>query len=82
MPEQEIKERGGASKWRTIPVGDKGKFMHVAVVKKAGPKGGKTVAGPVRTPKGKPSPPSPPQDDLDWNTPAPAVDSALKKRGY
>lgn len=49
MPEKEIAARGGAKRWRTIKVGDK--YVRIAIVKKAGPRGGHTVAGPVRTKK-------------------------------
>ncbi|MGH3625867.1 MAG: hypothetical protein ACRDRL_00250 [Sciscionella sp.] len=44
MPENVIKARGGAVKWRTIKLPN-GKYAHVAVVRKAGPRGGHTVAG-------------------------------------
>ena len=47
MPEAEIKARGGAKRWRTVKLPD-GRTVKVAVVKKAGPRGGHTVAGPVR----------------------------------
>lgn len=43
MPEREIQQRGGAKKWRTIKLKG-GKYLRVAVVPKAGPKGGHTVA--------------------------------------
>ncbi len=46
MPEAEIKKRGGASRFRTIhPKGRPDVYMHVAVTKKKGPRGGNTVAG-------------------------------------
>ena len=54
MPEAKIDERGGAVRWRTVRVG-KGKhrkYLRIAVVRKKGPRGGSTVAGPPRTPKG------------------------------
>ncbi len=35
MPEAEIKKRGGAKKWRTQKLPG-GKYMHIAVVPKAG----------------------------------------------
>jgi hypothetical protein len=47
MPTREEQERGGAIRYRTIRVG-KGKnkkYLHVAIVRKKGPRGGKTVAG-------------------------------------
>jgi hypothetical protein len=46
MPEAEIKRRGGAVRWRTLKLKD-GRTIRVAVVRKAGPHGGHTVAGPV-----------------------------------
>lgn len=46
MPEKEIKARGGAKRWRTVRLKN-GKYIHVAIVKKAGPRGGHTVAGPA-----------------------------------
>lgn len=52
MPESEIKARGGAKRWRTVTLPD-GRTIRVAIVKKAGPRGGHTVAGPVRGKKGK-----------------------------
>ena len=50
MPEAEIKSRGGAKRWRTVKL-PSGKYVKIAVVRKAGPKGGHTVAGPVRKKK-------------------------------
>jgi hypothetical protein len=47
MPKAEETKRGGAVRYRTIRVG-KGKnkkTMHIAIVRKAGPRGGHTVAG-------------------------------------
>lgn len=52
MPEKEIAERGGAVRWRTVKLKN-GRVIHVAVVRRAGPHGGHTVAGPVRKTKGK-----------------------------
>jgi hypothetical protein len=54
MPEKQIAERGGAVRWRTVRVGTgkRKKYLRVAIVRKKGPHGGKTVAGPVRTVKG------------------------------
>ena len=54
MPEPKIDERGGAVRWRTIRTGSgkRRKYLRVAVVRKKGPRGGTTVAGPVREPKG------------------------------
>lgn len=52
MPEAEIKKRGGAIRYRTIKLKN-GKFVRVAIVPKAGPHGGHTIAGPVHKAKGK-----------------------------
>lgn len=52
MPEREIAARGGAVKWRTVRLKN-GKYVRVAIVKKAGPRGGHTVAGDVKKRKGK-----------------------------
>ena len=50
MPEAEIKKRGGALRYKTIhPKGRPEKYMHVAIVRKKGPRGGKTVVGPMHT---------------------------------
>ena len=51
MPAAREKARGGVVRYRTIRSG--GKIIHVAVVRKAGPRGGHTIAGPARTPKRK-----------------------------
>lgn len=51
MPTSTETARGGRVRVRTITVG-KGKrkrFIRVAVVRKAGPRGGHTVAGPAHT---------------------------------
>jgi hypothetical protein len=45
MPEREIAERGGAVKYRTIRT--KTGYIRIAIVRKKGKRGGKTVAGPV-----------------------------------
>lgn len=50
MPEKEMAERGGAKRWRTVKLAD-GRTIRVAIVAKAGPRGGHTVAGPVRKDK-------------------------------
>jgi hypothetical protein len=53
MPKSEESARGGAVKYRTIRVG-KGKsqrILRVAIVPKAGPRGGHTVAGRPQKPK-------------------------------
>lgn len=44
MPEAKIKARGGVLRWRTISLPGN-KFRHVAVVSKAGPRGGHTISG-------------------------------------
>ena len=41
MPEEEIKKRGGAKRYRTIKKG--GKLITIAVVPEAGPHGGHTI---------------------------------------
>ena len=43
MPERAIKRRGGAIRWRTKRV--RGGYFRIAVVRKLGPRGGRTVAG-------------------------------------
>lgn len=54
MPDAEERKRGGVLRYRTICPHGKAKghcdgpYIHVAVVKKRGPRGGRTVAGPVR----------------------------------
>lgn len=50
MPEAEIKQRGGAVRYRTVKLKN-GKYIRIAIVKKAGPHGGHTVAGPVHKTK-------------------------------
>ncbi len=52
MPEAKIRKRGGAIRWRTKSLPG-GKYMHIAVTRKAGPKGGRTVAGEIRQKKTK-----------------------------
>jgi hypothetical protein len=49
MPEKEIKKRGGAIRYRTKKLD--GKYIHIAVVPQAGPRGGHTIAGPVHEKK-------------------------------
>lgn len=51
MPEREIVARGGAVKWRTVRLKN-GKYVRVAIVRKPGPRGGRTVAGDVHKRKG------------------------------
>lgn len=43
MPEAAIARRGGALRYRTIKL-KSGKTLKVAVVRKAGPRGGRTIA--------------------------------------
>lgn len=52
MPEAKITVRGGVKRWRTIRLKG-GKFLRVAVVPKAGPRGGHTVAGEPQERKDK-----------------------------
>ena len=50
MPTSEEKRRGGVVRYRTKKV-SKDKYIHIAVVRKRGKHGGKTVAGPLHTKK-------------------------------
>jgi hypothetical protein len=50
IPETEIRRRGGVVRYRTKKLPN-GKYVHIAVVRKKGKRGGKTVAGPVRKKK-------------------------------
>lgn len=50
MPEEKIKEQGGARYWRTKKLAN-GKYIRVAVTRKAGPRGGHTIAGEVHKKK-------------------------------
>lgn len=52
MPKKEVARRGGSLRTRTVKVG-KNQYMHCEVVRKTGPRGGRTVCGPVKTKKGK-----------------------------
>ncbi len=47
MPDAAIRNRGGATKVRTVKIG-KNKYAHVYVVRKAGKRGGKTVLGEIK----------------------------------
>ena len=49
-PGGKVKGRGTVEKIRTI-VPKKGKYIHVRVMSKKGPKGGKTITGGVQTKK-------------------------------
>lgn len=51
MPAEEEKKRGGVLRYRTIKLPG-GKYARVAVVPKAGPKGGHTVIGKIKRKKG------------------------------
>ncbi|HUU82969.1 MAG TPA: hypothetical protein VM243_05630, partial [Phycisphaerae bacterium] len=50
MPKTEERRRGGAKRYRTKRLPG-GKFIRFAIVPKPGPRGGHTVAGPVRKKK-------------------------------
>lgn len=50
MPRAEERRRGGAKRYRTKRLPG-GKYIRFAIVPKAGPRGGHTVAGPVRKKK-------------------------------
>lgn len=54
MPKAEEVARGGVKRYRTIKLPN-GKYVHIAIVRKAGPRGGHTVAGHVHTKKEVPS---------------------------
>lgn len=55
MPEEverEIRRRGGALRYRTLKLPD-GRYLHVAVTRRPGPRGGRTIAtGEPKEPKG------------------------------
>jgi len=46
MPKAEERRRGGVVRWRTVRLKD-GRYVHIAIVPKAGPRGGHTIAGKV-----------------------------------
>jgi hypothetical protein len=48
--EKQIEEQGGAKRWRTIKLKDD-RYLHVAVTRKEGPRGGETVATEVKEKK-------------------------------
>jgi hypothetical protein len=52
MPAQEERKRGGVIRYRTVSLPG-GEYIHVAVVRKKGPRGGRTIAGPVRKKRGQ-----------------------------
>jgi hypothetical protein len=45
MPRSLERARGGVIRYRTKKV--HGGFLHIAVVRKPGPRGGRTIAGPL-----------------------------------
>jgi len=45
----EAKRRGGIQRIRTISLD--GKYFHVGIVPQEGPRGGRTIAGPIHTKK-------------------------------
>lgn len=49
MPEEAIRKRGGAKRWRTMAFDHQ--YAHVAVVRHAGKHGGHTILGPMHTRK-------------------------------
>lgn len=51
MPKSKEIARGGAKKYRTIKLPN-GRYIRIAIVPKAGPRGGHTVAGPIHNAKG------------------------------
>jgi hypothetical protein len=50
MPRSIERKRGGVLRYRTIKLPG-GKYAHVAIVRKKGPRGGRTVMGRVRKEK-------------------------------
>lgn len=52
MPKSLERKRGGVLRWRTIDIGE-GKYVHVAITRKKGPRGGRTIAGPIHKLKRK-----------------------------
>ena len=50
MPKAEVKRRGGSIRTRTVRLPG-GKYMHCDVVRKKGPRGGRTVCGKVKKKK-------------------------------
>jgi hypothetical protein len=52
MPEAEIRRRGGAIRYRTKKLPG-GKYIHIAIVPRAGKRGGHTIAGPEHRLKAK-----------------------------
>lgn len=53
-PGGKVKGRGTVKRIRTVKVkGRPSKYMHVRVMSKPGPRGGRTIAGGVQTRKGR-----------------------------
>ena len=52
MPKKEVRKRGGSIRTRTIKP-TKDTYMRCDVVRKKGPRGGRTVCGPVKKVKKK-----------------------------
>lgn len=50
MPKAQEAARGGVIRYRTVKLKN-GKYVRIAVVRKAGPRGGHTLAGHVHTRK-------------------------------
>ena len=46
MPKSKERKQGGVIRYRTIKP-KPGRYIHVGVTRKEGPRGGRTVAGPV-----------------------------------
>jgi hypothetical protein len=55
MPEREIAARGGATRVRTQKLPN-GRYRHIFIVRDTGPRGGHTVAGPVKKREGDEAP--------------------------
>jgi len=49
--ERKIAEQGGALRWRTLKL-PSGRYLHVAVTRDKGPRGGQTVASEPKESKG------------------------------
>ena len=50
MPKAQENRRGGVIRYRTKKLAG-GRYTHIAVVRKKGPRGGRTIAGPVHKKK-------------------------------
>lgn len=68
--EKKIAARGGAARYRTIKVGKGDKYMRVAITRKEGPKGGRTVATSLK-------PKTPKSESIDSHEAAERVVEAL-----